>query len=53
VSLSRFDIDAVVTEYGAADLRGCSHDARAERLIAIAAPAHREVLEAAWRAANA
>lgn len=53
VSLSRFDIDVVVTEYGAADLRGCSHDARAERLIAITAPAHREVLEAAWRAANA
>lgn len=52
VSLSRFDIDVVVTEYGAADLRGCSHDARAERLIAIAAPAHREMLKAAWDAAS-
>jgi acyl-CoA hydrolase len=42
----------VVTEFGAADLRGCSHDARAERLIAIAAPAHREMLKAAWDAAS-
>lgn len=53
VSLSRFDVDVVVTEYGAADLRGCSHDARAGRLIAIAAPAHRDALAAAWRAFNA
>lgn len=50
VSLSRFDVDVVVTEYGAADLRGCSHDARAERLIGIAAPAHRSGLLASWRA---
>ncbi len=52
VSLSRFDVDVVVTEFGAADLRGCSHDTRAERLIAIAAPAHREMLKAAWDAAS-
>lgn len=49
VSLSRFDVDVVVTEFGAADVRGCGHDARAERLIAIAAPAHRKDLAAAWR----
>jgi len=40
----------VVTEYGAADLRGRTYDERAERLIAIAAPAHREALTASWAA---
>jgi acyl-CoA hydrolase len=49
VSLSRFDIDVVVTQHGAADLRGCSHDQRARRLIEVASPAHRGPLEAAWR----
>lgn len=53
VSLSRFDVDIVVTEYGAADIRACTHDARAERLIGIAAPAHRDALWGAWRAATA
>jgi acyl-CoA hydrolase len=38
VSLGRFDIEMVVTEHGAADLRGLSHRGRAEALIAIAAP---------------
>jgi acyl-CoA hydrolase len=52
VSLSRFDVDVVVTEHGATDLRGCSHDARAERLVAIAAPRHRGALAASWRAFN-
>lgn len=46
VSLSRFDIDVVVTEHGAADLRGLTHTARAQRLIAIAAPEHRAALAA-------
>ena len=35
VSLGRMDIDIVVTEYGAADLRGLDHDERARALIAI------------------
>jgi acyl-CoA hydrolase len=48
VSLSRFDVDIIVTEYGAADLRGKSHTQRAAALIAIAAPDHREPLERAW-----
>ncbi|MCB2049859.1 MAG: hypothetical protein KDE63_00380 [Novosphingobium sp.] len=48
VSLSRFDIDAVVTEHGIADLRGLDHDQRAKAMIAIAGPDHREALAAAW-----
>ena len=48
VSLGRMDLDVVVTEHGAADLRGKSHAARAEALIAIAAPDHRASLAAAW-----
>ncbi|KQT35308.1 hypothetical protein ASG29_04205 [Sphingomonas sp. Leaf412] len=48
-TLSRTDTDIVVTEHGAADLRGLSHDARAAALIAIAAPAHREDLARSWR----
>jgi acyl-CoA hydrolase len=42
------DIDIIVTEHGAADLRAKSHQARARALIAIAAPDHRAALEAAW-----
>ena len=38
----------VVTEHGAADLRGLTLDARAEALIAIAAPARRAELAAGW-----
>lgn len=49
VSLSRFDIDIIVTEFGVADLRGKSHGERAAALIAVAAPDHREMLEIAWR----
>lgn len=41
--------DAVVTEHGVAELRGKSLEARAEALIAIAAPEHRAMLAAAWR----
>lgn len=48
VSLSRFDIDVVATEHGAADLRGLGHTARAAALIAIASPEHRDALAAAW-----
>lgn len=49
VSLPRQDIDVVATDYGAADLRGLSVMDRAARLIAIAAPQHRERLAAEWR----
>jgi acetyl-CoA hydrolase len=40
----RADADLVVTEHGVADLRGATLRQRAERLVAIADPAHREVL---------
>lgn len=49
VSLSRFDVDIIVTEHGVADLRHKDYDARAAALIAIAAPDHREPLERTWR----
>lgn len=48
VSLGRMDIDIVVTEYGAADLRLLGHGARAEALIAIAAPDYRDALAGQW-----
>src|SRR3546814_17703004 len=48
VSLGRMDIDIVATEHGAADVRGLSPDARAEALVAIAAPDHRAALDAGW-----
>lgn len=44
VSIARSDVDVVVTEYGAADLRDADVDTRARRLVAIAAPEHREPL---------
>lgn len=49
-TLPRYLADAVVTEHGVAELRGLSLDARAEALIAIAAPEHRDPLQAAWAA---
>lgn len=49
VTLPRSDADLVVTEYGVADLRGATLSERAERMIAIAAPAFREDLARAWR----
>jgi len=49
VTTARSDIDVVVTEYGAAQLRGCSLRERARRLTAIAHPRHREHLERALR----
>ena len=48
VSLPRDLTDLVITEHGLADLRGTSLDGRAEALIGIAAPAHRDALTAAW-----
>lgn len=53
VSLPRALSDTIVTEHGVAELRGKSLDARAEALIAIAAPAARDALERAWRALRA
>lgn len=44
VSLSRNDVDNVVTEYGVAALRGTNTRERVERLIAIAHPKFRESL---------
>jgi acyl-CoA hydrolase len=49
VSLSRNDVDFVVTEYGVVNLRGTSLKERAKRLISIAHPDYREELEkACW-----
>jgi acyl-CoA hydrolase len=51
VTTPRADVDAIVTEWGVAELRGCSFSERARRMIAIAAPEHREALsESAWQA---
>lgn len=44
VTTPRSDAGVVVTEHGAADLRGLALRERAKRLIAIAAPAFRETL---------
>lgn len=44
VSLSRNDVDYVVTEYGVAHLKGRSNIERVERLIAVAHPDFREEL---------
>jgi acetyl-CoA hydrolase len=44
VTTARADVDLIVTEYGAADLRGCSLSERARRLAAIAHPNFRDSL---------
>lgn len=49
VTTPRADIDAVVTEWGVAELRGCGLAERARRMIAIAAPGHRDALAARLR----
>jgi acyl-CoA hydrolase len=49
VTVARSDVDVVVTEYGAAELRGTSEGERAKRLIEIAAPEHRRGLRLAAR----
>ena len=53
VALVRFDVDIVVTEHGAADLRGLGHDARAAALLTIAPPDHRDRLAASWAETSA
>ncbi|MCX2932354.1 4-hydroxybutyrate CoA-transferase [Mycobacterium sp. CVI_P3] len=45
VTTARADVDVVVTEHGAAHLRGCSIGERARRLVTIAAPEFRDELE--------
>ena len=45
VTSLRSDADVIVTEWGAAELRGKSLSERVKRMIAIAHPAHRELLE--------
>jgi acyl-CoA hydrolase len=45
VTTSRSDVDVVVTEYGAAELRGQTLAERARRLVAIAHPDFREDLD--------
>ena len=48
VSMGRADADTVVTEHGHAGLRSLGVEARAQALIAIAAPQHRAALLSAW-----
>lgn len=48
-SISRADVDTVVTEHGVAELKHKSIDARAEALIAIADPSYRDQLQSDWR----
>ena len=48
-SQARADAGVIVTEYGVADLRGCTLAQRRERMLAIAHPEHRAALEAADR----
>jgi acetyl-CoA hydrolase len=50
VTTARSDVDIVVTEHGAAHLRGISLEERARRMISIADPALREGLERHARA---
>jgi acyl-CoA hydrolase len=46
VSTPRCDVDVVVTEFGVADLRGCSDRERVARMVAVAAPEFRAELGA-------
>ena len=49
-SIGRADPVVIVTEHGVADLRSLSIEARAQALIAVAAPSQRDRLEADWSA---
>ncbi|MCU1484668.1 MAG: hypothetical protein JWN67_1414 [Actinomycetia bacterium] len=49
VTTPRSDVDVVVTEFGAAELRGITVSERARRLVEIAAPQFRDELRAAAR----
>ena len=52
VTTPRADVDVIVTEWGIAELRGCGLAERARRMIAIAAPEHRDALSAQLRGAR-
>ncbi|MGE8065098.1 acetyl-CoA hydrolase/transferase family protein [Pseudomonas sp. NPDC089569] len=52
VTVPRSDGCVIITEHGIADLRGLSLNQRAARLIAVAAPEHREALERQIHAGN-
>lgn len=52
VTTARSEVDVVITEHGAADLRGATLAERARRMINIAAPECREELVRAAHAAN-
>jgi acyl-CoA hydrolase len=52
VTTSRTDVDVVVTEFGSARLTGAPLDERARRLIAIAAPEHRDDLIRSYETRN-
>jgi acyl-CoA hydrolase len=52
VTTPRADVDVIVTEWGIGELRGCSLADRALRMIAIAAPNHREALSHAASASK-
>ncbi|MEM1142340.1 MAG: acetyl-CoA hydrolase/transferase C-terminal domain-containing protein [Pseudomonadota bacterium] len=49
VSVTRQDVDYVVTEHGVADLRHRSVAERADALITVAAPQFRDMLTKSWR----
>jgi len=48
VSVPRADVAVVITEHGVTDLRGLGLDERAQALIGVADPAHRDALSNAW-----
>lgn len=51
VTTARSDVDVIVTEFGAADLRGKTLSQRVKAMIGIAHPAHRDALDRAAHAA--
>jgi acyl-CoA hydrolase len=50
VTSSRMDVDVIVTEFGAAQVRDQPLDRRAEAIIGLAAPEERAVLQEGWAA---
>jgi len=53
VTVAQAEAPIIVTEFGVVDLAPLGLDARAEGLIAIAPPAHRDALAAHWKATRA
>lgn len=50
ITLSRQQVSTVITEHGVAHLSGLDIDARAQNIISIADPAHRDALSKEWDA---